>query len=74
MIMSSRRRFLIGTFVPATVSACVFDHRIQVLARHTCRGGPVVSLMVRGQLWKLTNQERTTTTALAKQIDAFDTP
>jgi hypothetical protein len=35
-----------------------FGWRVHVLARHDCANGPVLTLLLRGEPWKLTERER----------------
>lgn len=48
----------------------LLSQRMHVLARYSCRRGGTLSLVLRGQPYKLTQRERGLCTQVAQQMDA----
>jgi hypothetical protein len=57
-----RRLFL--SMVPSSL----FGWRVHILARHECAAGGVLSLLLRGEPWKLTAHERALVDEIARKL------
>jgi polyferredoxin len=67
----TRRSFFALPLAPATARAGFGDWRLHVMARHVCAHGPVLTLALRGQIWKLTGRERSVLHRIARQMDSL---
>jgi len=63
-----RRLFLALPFTDAGL----WGWRIHLLARHECANGPMLTLLLRGEPWKLTERERELTDWIAEKMRELD--
>ena len=61
------RRLFLG-LLPVPLSAGLRDWRVHAMARVWCKNGPVVVLLVRGDLAKLTEHEREALMTVAEEL------
>lgn len=75
-MMSTRRRMVavvLGALAVAPrARAGLFAFRIHELARYTTRDGPVLRLVLRGEVWKLTDADRTFIQDTARRMCELD--
>lgn len=63
-----KRRALLSLFVPLAAHAGWTDWRLHTWAQVHCQNGPTISLMIRGQLAKLTLHERNFLTEVSRRM------
>jgi hypothetical protein len=63
-----RRLFLLSPLAPTGI----WGWRWHMVARHECARGPTLMLIMRGEVWKLTQTERELIDAIAAKFRALE--
>jgi len=67
-----RRLFLLSiALLPERLAAGIWGYRLHTLAQMRCRGGMMMYLMLRGEVWKLNTNERKFVESVVETMSNF---